>query len=73
MRISVNVIPRAKANNVTHKGGVYVVRTTALPVENRANDAVQKMLAKHFRVAKSCVQIVHGTNARTKTVEIIGL
>lgn len=73
MRINVKVIPRARSNSVNQEGELYVVRTTAAPVESRANDAVQKMLAKHFGVAKSYVQIMRGATARIKIVEIIGL
>ncbi len=73
MRINVKVTPRAKSNSVTQERGLYIIRTTAVPVDGKANDTVQKMLAKHFGVAKSCVQIVRGATARTKTVEIIGL
>ena len=73
MRINVKVIPHAKSNSVTQVENMYVVRTTAVPVDGKANDTVQKMLAKHFKVAKSCVQIVRGATARTKTVEVIGL
>lgn len=73
MHINVKVIPRARSNSVICKDGVYIVRTTAVPVDGKANDTVQKMLAKHFGVAKSCVQIVRGATARTKMVEVIGL
>ncbi|MFA5986856.1 MAG: DUF167 domain-containing protein [Parcubacteria group bacterium] len=72
MRINIKVIPRAKSNSVTCDDGVYIVRTTAVPVDGKANDVVQKMLAKHFDVAKSCVQIVRGAQSRTKIVEIVG-
>ena len=73
MYINVKVVPRAKSNIVIREGDVYVVRTTAVPVDGKANDTVQKMLAKHFKVAKSCVQIVRGATTRVKTVEIIGI
>ena len=72
MRIDVKVVPRAKSNSVIcGSNGVYVVRTTAVPVDGSANAVVQKMLAKHFRVAKSCVQIVRGAQSRVKIVDIV--
>jgi hypothetical protein len=70
MRINTKVIPHAKSNSVACENGVYVVRTTAVPVDGKANDVVQKMLAKYFGVAKSCVQIVRGARSRAKIVEI---
>lgn len=70
MRINVKVIPRAKSNTVAQDGDVFVVRTTAVPEDGKANDMVQKMLAKHLHVAKSRVQIVRGNTARMKVVNI---
>lgn len=72
MRIDVKVIPRAKSNSVIcGDDGIYVVRTTAVPVDGSANAVVQKMLAKHFHVAKSCVRIVRGAQSRVKIVDIM--
>jgi len=46
------------------------VRVTATPEKGKANEKVIKLLAKHFKVAKSQVKIIRGLTSRNKTVEI---
>ena len=70
MRINVKVITRAHKNNVEIVDDVYVVRTTAVPVDNKANVCVQKMLAQFFDIAKERVQIVKGSKSRKKMCDI---
>lgn len=70
MRIAVKVVPRSCRNVVEQEDNKYIVRTTQAPVDNKANDAVQKALARYFGVSKSCVQIVKGHTARNKVCEI---
>lgn len=41
------------------------------PIDGEANAALIKLLAKHFRVAKSCIVIKTGARGRQKIVEII--
>ena len=41
------------------------------PVDGAANTALIKILAEHFRVAKSCVIIKSGATSRHKLVEIL--
>lgn len=69
MRISVKVIPRAKKNSVEYiKDGEYRVRLTAPPVDEKANQMLTKLLAKHFGVAPSLVRVVAGEKSRQKIV-----
>lgn len=42
------------------------------PVDGAANTALIKLLAAHFRVAKSCVIIKSGVSSRHKLIEILG-
>lgn len=41
------------------------------PHDGEANEALVKILAKHFRVAKSCVIVRRGLRSHAKAVEII--
>jgi hypothetical protein len=41
-----------------------------MPVEGKANEAVIKLLARHFKVPKSAVKIVVGLTGRTKIVDV---
>ncbi|HNE74730.1 MAG TPA: DUF167 domain-containing protein, partial [Microthrixaceae bacterium] len=52
--------------------GVLAVRVSAPPVDGRANEAVRRLLADAFGVARSAVTIVGGHGARRKRVEIDG-
>ena len=48
----------------------YVVKVTAPPVDGKANAAIVKLLAKHFDVSPSLVEIISGVMAKTKVVQI---
>lgn len=41
------------------------------PIDGEANRALIKLLAEHFDVAKSCIQIKTGTRGRRKLIEVI--
>ena len=71
MRIYVKVIPRASKNEVVKiSDGEYKVKLTAPPVDGKANGMLLKILAEHFSVSKSSLQIVGGKTARVKIVDI---
>jgi uncharacterized protein (TIGR00251 family) len=71
MRIYVKVSPRSSRNEVTRIGeGEYKVKLTAPPVDGEANSMLIKILAEHFGVSKSSLQIIGGKSAKTKLVEI---
>ncbi len=68
---TVRVITRAKKNEVREEGGGSLrVRLTAPPVEGKANEALRKLLAEHFKVAKSHVVIISGEKSRAKKIRI---
>lgn len=71
MRIYVRVSPRSSRNEVLETSpGEYKVKITAAPVDGEANKMLLKVLAKHFSVPLSCVQIVGGKTAKIKMVDI---
>lgn len=71
MRIYVKTIPRSSKNEVQQTAaGEYKVRVTAPPVDGQANEMVIQVLAKHFAVPKSSLQIVGGKSAKIKIIEI---
>ena len=39
--------------------------------ENKANEKIRELLAKHFKIAKSLINLKHGANAKQKTFEIL--
>lgn len=74
VRFAVRVQPRSSREGVDGiHGGALRVRVNAPPVEDAANDAVVKVLAKTLGVAKSAVLIVGGARSRSKVIEVAGL
>ena len=72
--IAVRVTPRASRDAIEgeHEGALRV-RLTAPPVDDRANDALRRLLAERLNVPISAVRIVAGEKSRTKRVEIPGV
>ncbi|HVF46011.1 MAG TPA: DUF167 domain-containing protein [Pyrinomonadaceae bacterium] len=68
---SVRVVPRAsKSEVVGMHDGALKVRIAAPPVDGAANTELIRLLAKHFRVSRSDVEIVAGETSRSKRVRI---
>ena len=70
---AVRVIPRASRDAIEGEyQGALKVRLTAPPVDDRANEALIRLLAERLNVPRSAVRIVAGEKSRTKRVEIAG-
>jgi len=52
---------------------LLLVKVKEPPKEGKANRAVIKALAKHFKVPQDSVRISSGLRGRNKIVEIVGL
>lgn len=73
-RLRVRVKPRASRSSVEIlDDGAISVATAAPPVEGKANEAVQEILANRLRISKSRVQMVSGEKSRDKTFQIDGM
>lgn len=72
MKYTVRVKPRSKKGPLVeeNKDGSLTIFVLERAVYGKANEAVIKLLAKHFGVAKSKIQITRGHTARTKTIRI---
>lgn len=69
---NLRVIPRARRNQIiVADDGTLRVYTTAAPTDGAANDAVIKMLARHFDVPKSSIKIIRGAQSRDKVVQLL--
>jgi uncharacterized protein len=70
----VRVTPRASRDAIEgeHQGALKV-RLTAPPVEDRANEALCRLLAERLNVPRSAVRIVTGGKSRTKRISIAGV
>jgi uncharacterized protein (TIGR00251 family) len=71
---AVRVQPRASRDEILgeYQDGLKI-RLTAPPVDNRANEALCKLLASRLKVPLSAVRIASGERSRTKRVEIAGV
>ncbi len=73
LSIEVKVTPRASRDEIAGmRDGVLGVRVTAAPVDDAANRAVVKLIAKRAGVARSRVRIARGARGRRKRIEIEG-
>ncbi|MFA5078162.1 MAG: DUF167 domain-containing protein [Dehalococcoidia bacterium] len=70
MKIGIKVIPRSSREEIVKTDEGYLVRVKAQPKEGKANEAVIKLVAEHFRVTRSQVRITSGLSGRNKIVEI---
>ena len=71
--LEVKVTPRASRDEVVGmRDGVLGVRVTAAPVDDAANRAVVKLIAKRAGVPRSRVRIARGARGRRKRIEIEG-
>jgi len=78
IRLSIRLTPRARRNAIlgiaeTADGDrVLKVGVTAAPVGGKANEALIKLLAKHWHLAKSDIRLISGQTARSKVLHITG-
>jgi uncharacterized protein (TIGR00251 family) len=74
IRVDLRVMPRSGRNAIDGvREGRLVVRVTAAPVDDAANEAVVVVMADLLDLPKRAVRIVSGQTSRSKTVEIAGL
>ena len=69
-RIAVRVTPKASADRIVEEEGMLRVYVTAVPEDGKANKAVIALLAKHFGIAKSRLEVVQGISARDKVIVV---
>lgn len=74
VRFDLRVIPRSSRTAIAGvRDGRLLVRVTAPPVDQAANDAVVLALADALDVPKRSIAITAGATSRNKTVKINGL
>ncbi|MGD0907158.1 MAG: DUF167 domain-containing protein [Candidatus Acidiferrales bacterium] len=71
---SVRVQPRASRDEITGEyQDALKIRLTAPPVNDRANEALRKLLASRLNVPMTAVRIAAGEHSRSKRVEVRGV
>lgn len=72
---SVKITVKAKTNAKQEKvekidEANYIVAVKAAPIEGKANEAIMKALAKHFKIAPSKIRLISGEKSKIKRFEI---
>ena len=62
--------PNSRLEEVVQEEHGLTVKVKEPPVQGRANQAVIRVLAKHFGVSESQVRILKGFTSRHKLIEI---
>lgn len=72
MKVSVTIKPNSRKGPLVEAGldGTLTVYVREPATDGKANTALIKLLAGHFDVPKTRIDIIHGVTSRTKTVVI---
>ena len=71
---NVRVVPRSsKSEIIGEHDGAKKVRIASPPVDGAANVELIKVLARHFGVSKSSVEVVSGQTSRLKQFRLVGI
>jgi uncharacterized protein (TIGR00251 family) len=70
---AVRIVPRASRSEIVGEhDGALRIRIAAPPVSGAANRELVRTLAKIFKLPQNAVEIVSGTNSKSKTVRVRG-
>ena len=78
VRVAVRLTPKASRNAIAgiaeagQGDAVLKVMVTAVPEAGKANEALIKLLAKQWGIAKSSISLVAGATDRNKIVHVAG-
>lgn len=72
MKINISVKPNSKKGSLleAQDDGSMVVYIREIAADGKANEALIKLLAKHYSVPKTRISIIRGHNSRHKTISI---
>jgi len=70
----IHLLPRASRDEICGlQGDAIKVTVTAPPIEERANMALQRFIAKKLHLAASQVEIMAGKRSRKKILKVSGI
>ena len=74
LTLKIKVKPGAKTDSlVAAEDGTWMASVKAQPVDGNANAALLALVARHFAIARSAVQLKSGTGSRLKLVQVHGV
>ena len=70
MKYQVTVKPGSSQEKIIEAGDhELIVYLRVKPHDGEANDALIKVISKHFKIPKTTITITHGAKSRLKTIE----
>ena len=70
MKYTITVKPGSSQEKIVETGDhELTIYLRAKPHDGEANDALVKILSKHFKIPKTTITITHGAKSRLKTIE----
>jgi uncharacterized protein (TIGR00251 family) len=72
MTLHVKVTPKSSRDEIVEKleDGTWKIKVTAAPERGKANEAVCELIASHFGIPKSRVEVIAGNTARLKQIRV---
>lgn len=71
MLINITVKPNSSIGPlIKEEGELIVAHINEIPVENRVNKSLIKLISKHYKIPKTNIKIIRGHKSRYKTIEI---
>ena len=70
MKYAVIVKPGSSQEKIVENDGELIVYLRAKAHDGEANEALIKVLSKHFGVPKTSIKILRGTKSRHKQIEL---
>jgi len=71
MKIKITVHPNSKEDKLINKDGSKHLYLKAAAIDNKANQAAIKVLAKSLKIKKNQIFLVSGIKSKEKVFEII--
>ena len=70
MKVIIKVKPNSSQEKIEKTENGYLVYVKEPPVENKANQAVLKVLADYFKIPKCQISILSGLKSKQKVIEV---
>ena len=71
MLINITVKPNSSIGPLLKKeGDLIIAYINEVPIENRVNKSLIKLISKHYKTPKTKIRILRGHKSRRKVIEI---
>ena len=71
MKIKIKAKPNSRENKITEiTENYFEVKVTVPPEKGKANEKIRELLARHFNIPKSKIELISGESYKEKIFEI---